>query len=208
MSSEDPPEFPGDGPGGPDDPDDPPGSGASGDQPDPLAGLFGALGEMFGGGFPGTGGIPGLPGGFPGGQPFGGAAGGPDPARQIAMAVASEGSSEPNVDPLVRIEYESLLRVAELQIADRTGLQVTHGGALRLRPVTRTAWASASVDAYRPYLARMSQLPGATAEGDPDPPHPGRGGREATGEVADRCAPIVGTKRLGHRPGDGSREPA
>jgi putative hydrolase len=150
----------------PDDPGDPQGSGASGEQPDPIAGLFGALGEMFGGGFPGAGGIPGLPGGFPGGQPFGGGAGGPDPARQIGMAIASEGTSEPNVDPLVRIEYESLLRVAELQIADRTGLQVTHGGALSLRPVTRTAWASASVDAYRPYLARMSQLPGKASDAD------------------------------------------
>ena len=175
MSSEDPPEFPGDGPGGPDDPDDPQGSGASGDQPDPFAGLFEALGGMFSGGFPDTGGMPGLPGGFPGGHPFGGGAGGPDPARQIAMAVASAGSSEPNVDPLVRIEYESLLRVAELQIADRTGLQVTHGGALRLRAVTRTAWASASVDAYRPYLARMSRMPGAAADGDPDPTNPGIG---------------------------------
>ncbi len=76
MSSEDPPEFPNDGPGGPYEPDDAEGAGASGDQPDPSAGLFGVLGEMFSGGFPGAGGMPGLPGGFPGGQPFAGGAGG------------------------------------------------------------------------------------------------------------------------------------
>ena len=164
MSNEDPPESPGDGPGDPEDPDFTEGPGASDDPQDPFAGLFGALGEMFGSGIPGTGGLPGLPGGFP----TGGGTGGSDPARQIAMAVASEGGSEPNVDPVVRIGYESLLRVAELQIADRTGLQVAHTAALHLRPVTRTAWASASVDAYRPYLTRMSHNPGDP--GDPGGP--------------------------------------
>jgi len=164
VSNEDPPESPGDGPGDPEDPDFTEGPGASDDPQDPFAGLFGALGEMFGSGIPGTGGLPGLPGGFP----TGGGTGGSDPARQIAMAVASEGGSEPNVDPVVRIGYESLLRVAELQIADRTGLQVAHAAALHLRPVTRTAWASASVDAYRPYLTRMSNIPGDP--GDPGGP--------------------------------------
>ena len=168
MSNEDPPESPGDGPGDPEDPDFTEGPGASDDPQDPFAGLFGALGEMFGSGIPGTGGLPGLPGGFP----TGGGTGGSDPARQIAMAVASEGGSEPNVDPVVRIGYESLLRVAELQIADRTGLQVAHAAALHLRPVTRTAWASASVDAYRPYLTRMSHIPGDVPcdPGDPGGP--------------------------------------
>lgn len=165
MSNEDPPESPGDGPGDPEDPDFTEGPGASDDPQDPFAGLFGALGEMFGSGIPGTGGLPGLPGGFP----TGGGTGGSDPARQIAMAIASEGGSEPNVDPVVRIGYESLLRVAELQIADRTGLQVAHAAALHLRPVTRTAWASESVDAYRPYLTRMSHIPG-DVPGDPGDP--------------------------------------
>jgi len=165
VSNEDPPESPGDGPGDPEDLDFTEGPGASDDPQDPFAGLFGALGEMFGSGIPGTGGLPGLPGGFP----TGGGTGGSDPARQIAMAVASEGGSEPNVDPVVRIGYESLLRVAELQIADRTGLQVAHAAALHLRPVTRTAWASASVDAYRPYLTRMSHIPG-DIPGDPGDP--------------------------------------
>ena len=168
MSNEDPPESPGDGPGDPEDPDFTEGPGASDDPQDPFAGLLGALGEMFGSGIPGTGGLPGLPGGFP----TGGGTGGSDPARQIAMAVASEGGSEPNVDPVVRIGYESLLRVAELQIADRTGLQVAHAAALHLRPVTRTAWASESVDAYRPYLTRMSHIPGDVPcdPGDPGGP--------------------------------------
>ena len=168
MSNEDPPESPGDGPGDPEDPDFTEGPGASDDPQDPFAGLLGALGEMFGSGIPGTGGLPGLPSGFPTGSGTGGS----DPARQIAMAVASEGGSEPNVDPVVRIGYESLLRVAELQIADRTGLQVAHAAALHLRPVTRTAWASASVDAYRPYLTRMSHIPGDVRGDSGDPSGP------------------------------------
>ena len=104
---------------------------------DPPEDPFAAFSRAFGGMFPSMD-LPGT------GQP------GVDPARQIAMAIASEGISEPNVDPVVRMEYESLLRVAELQVAACTGLSVARTGTLSVRPVTRTAWASASVDAYRP----------------------------------------------------------
>ena len=132
MSTEDPPQPPDD--------RDRPGSGA-----DPFAALFQAFG-----GTPGSG-LPGLPGT--------GGSDGQDPARQIAMAVASEGTSEPNVEPVVRMEYESLVRVAELNVADRTSLTVSRSGTLGVRPVTRSGWASASVDAYHPYLARMTGAP-------------------------------------------------
>ncbi|MDP6867141.1 MAG: zinc-dependent metalloprotease [Acidimicrobiales bacterium] len=113
---------------------------------DPPEDPFAAFSRAFGGMFPSMS-LPGT------GQPGG------DPARQIAMAIASEGTSEPNVDPVVRMEYESLLRVAELQVAACTGLSVARTGTLSVRPVTRTVWASTSVDAYRPYLSKMTQLP-------------------------------------------------
>jgi len=120
---------------------------------DPPEDPFAAFTRAFGGMFPGMG--AGMGAGLPGtGQP------GDDPARQIAMAIASEGTSEPNVDPVVRMEYEALLRVAELQVAACTGLTVARSGTLSVRPVTRTVWASSSVDAYRPYLSKMAQLPG------------------------------------------------
>ncbi len=125
--------------------------------------MMGALGKLFGGaGLPGLPGTPGM--GLPG---FGASGGQGDPARQIAMATASEGVSEPNVDPVVRMEYEALVRVAELQVADRTGLTVARTGRLKVQPVTRTVWASKSVDAYRPYLSQMARLP---ADGLPDDP--------------------------------------
>ena len=118
-----------------------------------LGDLFGGPGAARGAGLPGLSGAPGSP--F--GGPLGGA-GGSDPARQIAMATASEGTSEPNVEPVVRMEYEALVRVAELQVADRTGLTIARSGRLQVQPVTRTVWAAKSVDAYRPYLAKMARL--------------------------------------------------
>ena len=41
-----------------------------------------------------------------------------DVARQIALMLATEGQPEDNVDPLVRMRFEELGRVAELQVAE------------------------------------------------------------------------------------------
>jgi putative hydrolase len=137
----------------------------------PFAAFTRALGSMF----------PGMDTGMPPGTGLPGTGqAGADPARQIAMAIASEGASEPNVDPVVRMEYESLLRVAELQVASCTGLTVARSGALSIRPVTRTVWASSSVDAYRPYLSKMAQLPTDLAGDLGD-----RSGLEIDGEPID-----------------------
>lgn len=96
---------------------------------------------------------------------FGGAGGGAlggfgapnwEQARQTAGALANEGVSESNVDPLVRMQYEQLARVAELQIAEATGLTVSHRG-ITVSPVNRTQWAAATVDAYRPLFEQLSE---------------------------------------------------
>ena len=65
------------------------------DSPSPFGGLpfFGDLSKLFGAG----------------GDPW-------STARQLAIQMATNGVSEPNVDPAVRIELEQLARVAELQI--------------------------------------------------------------------------------------------
>lgn len=88
-------------------------------------------------------------------------------ARQVAMAVASEGGSEPNVDPVVRIEFEALARVAELHVAEHTGLPPSRGGSLVLEPLTRAGWAARSVDALRPLLGVLAQPP-PPEQADPD----------------------------------------
>ena len=128
----------------------------------PTSDILDLLGDLFtrGAGLPGgMTGIPLTPSLGGGGFETTGFSNRSDPARQIAMATASEGSSEPNVDPVVRMDYESLVRVAELQVATWTGLTVARSGRLDVKPVTRTVWASKSVDAYRPYLETMARLP-------------------------------------------------
>ncbi len=105
----------------------------SGDDPFGAMPFLGDLGKLFGGG------------------------GGANPARQLAMAIASDGVSEANVDPAIRIKLEQLARVAELQIADATGLAVTTTGApLEIEAVNRTGWVQGSLDAYDPILDELS----------------------------------------------------
>ena len=56
-------------------------------------------------------------------------------ARQLAVSVATENQTEPNVDPLDRIALEQLARVAELQVAQTTGLSLTpHGSNVVVAP--------------------------------------------------------------------------
>ncbi|MDH3705068.1 MAG: zinc-dependent metalloprotease [Acidimicrobiia bacterium] len=103
-------------------------------EPDNPLGMFADLAKLFGGS----------------------AAGGNDAARQLALAVATDGQSEPNVDPADRIRIEQLARVAELQIAEATGLSVA-SGALEIEGVNRAGWVQRSLDAYDPILGAMSQ---------------------------------------------------
>ena len=80
-----------------------------------------------------------------------------DGARQLALSIATGGESEPNVDPLERVRYEQLARVADLQVAQATGLSTsTTGRAVTVTPVTRTQWTLATLDAYRPLIEKMA----------------------------------------------------
>ena len=90
-----------------------------------------------------------------------------DAARQLAISVATDGQSEPNIDPVDRMNLEQLARVAELRVADVTGLTTAIGGGLTVTAVTRAVWAQRTLDAYRPLLEHLSesleptiQLPG------------------------------------------------
>jgi len=87
-------------------------------------------------------------------------------ARQLAMTIATGGESEPNVDPTVRMEYEALARVAELHVADQTGLPPSRTGPVRVEPVTRAVWAARRVDALAPLLGRVS----GSLRSDPNSP--------------------------------------
>ncbi len=81
-----------------------------------------------------------------------------DVARQTAQWTATEGTPEPNVDPLERLRLEELLRVADMHMSEATGLSTSvAGGVLTVLPVTRGDWALHSIEAYRPFLERLAR---------------------------------------------------
>jgi putative hydrolase len=120
-------------------------SGPTGPSENPFEGLpfFGDIAKLLGGG---------------GGVPW-------DAARSLALAVATDGQSEPNVEPAERIRLEQLARVAELQVAHVTGLSTSVGGReLAIMPVTRGMWATKTLEAFRPLLERLASALGTQAE--------------------------------------------
>jgi putative hydrolase len=99
-----------------------------------------------------------------------------DAARQFALSIATGGQPEGNVDPLERIRIEQLARVAELQIANATGLDPAPGGrGLSVVPVSRGIWTNRTLDAYRPLfevLASSLNAQPPTLAAEPDPADP------------------------------------
>jgi len=88
-------------------------------------------------------------------------------ARQAALAVSTGGTAEPNVEPLERLRLEELLRVAELHVADATGLPTAQaGGLVTVRAVTRAEWAYYTLDHYR---TLFEGLAGALVAPEPAP---------------------------------------
>ncbi|MBN2624995.1 MAG: zinc-dependent metalloprotease [Acidimicrobiales bacterium] len=86
-----------------------------------------------------------------------------DAARNLAVAVATDGAAEANVDPLERIKLEQLARVAELHVANVTGLSTTvTGRELTVLPVNRGVWAQRTLDDYRPLLEKLAASLGST----------------------------------------------
>jgi len=90
-----------------------------------------------------------------------------DAARSLAHGVATDGNPEANPDPVERIRFEELGRVAELHVADATGLSFDRSPVLV--PVARGAWALRVLDAWAPTLGRMVD---AQRAAPPAPPVP------------------------------------
>ena len=87
-------------------------------------------------------------------------------ARQAALAVATGGQPEPNVDPLDRLRLEELLRVADMHVADTTGLATTQtSGIVSVKAVTKAEWAYFTLDHYRTLFEGLATA--LTAEPDP-----------------------------------------
>jgi len=80
-----------------------------------------------------------------------------DAARQFAALTATEGRSEPNVDPSVRYAMAELARVAELHVSAVTGLDTAVAGrSPEIVPVTPGRWADTTLEAYRPLFTEMA----------------------------------------------------
>ena len=157
----------------------------TGDGPDdPFEGLegFEGLEDLFeagGLGEPGSTGESGA-GGGPGGlgdmpvigdlmRVLQGAAPGSSHAREVARAIASGGSSEPNIDPTDRIALEQLVRVAELRVTDATGLQPSPGAPLRVEVVNRVGWSDRTTGDYGELFDALGESIGTGGDPDPDP---------------------------------------
>lgn len=80
-----------------------------------------------------------------------------DAARQFASQVATGGTPESNPDPIERIKLEELSRVAEMRVADVTGLDTSVAGRpVTIVPVTRSEWSRRTLDAWRQLLEQLS----------------------------------------------------
>jgi len=77
-------------------------------------------------------------------------------AFQLATSVAAGDEPDPNSDPMARIRLEELSAIAELHVADVTGMVV--GSNLKLVPTTRVEWARRSLEAWRPLLDRLAAV--------------------------------------------------
>ncbi|MCQ3812067.1 MAG: zinc-dependent metalloprotease [Acidimicrobiia bacterium] len=122
-----------------------------------------------------------------------------DTARQIAVAVATEGKSEPNVDPGARIALEELARVAELQVSNATGLSTTRDGqATSIVPVTRAQWATSTLDAYKDLLEPLGQAPNA-AETEETPFDPAQA---MFGQIMKMIGPVMMSMTAGSMVGN------
>jgi putative hydrolase len=88
-----------------------------------------------------------------------------DAARTLAHGVATDGGTDDNADPLVRIAFEELARVAELHVADATGIALTSGTSVSFDAVGPGQWSFRVLEAYRPTLQQMveAQQQGAAA---------------------------------------------
>jgi putative hydrolase len=86
-------------------------------------------------------------------------------ARTLAFGVATDGGVDDNPDPLVRIAFEELARVAELHVADATGISSGSPANVSFEAVGPGQWSFKVLEAYRPILKSMveAQQQGAAA---------------------------------------------
>ncbi len=120
-------------------------------------------------------------------------------ARQLAQGVATGNQPEPNVDPVDRIRLEELARVADLHIADATGLATSPTGrAVTVSPVSRGQWAWHTLEGWRPLLEAMAaSLSPADGQAPAEQPALDAEGSADFGELIGQWASAMGPTLLG-----------
>jgi putative hydrolase len=122
-------------------------------------------------------------------------------AFQLATSVAAGDEPDPNPDPLARIRLEELSAIAELHVAEVTGMVLGSGvSGLRLVPTTRVEWARRSLEAWRPLLDRLAAALTSTPEG------PGRSSPTMPGAPGPSSPKMPGPLGFGPPAGTGSDE--
>ncbi len=117
-------------------------------------------------------------------------------AFQLATSVAAGDEPDPNPDPMARIRLEELSAIAELHVADVTGMVL--GPGLKLVPTTRVEWARRSLEAWRPLLDRLARaLTSPPEPTDPSgplgfapPPNPPGTVRDVGADLASGAYPL------------------
>lgn len=127
-----------------------------------------------------------------------------DLALQLAQTVASDGDPEPNVEPVDRMRLEELLGVAELHVADVTGMTTAPGGRpLSVVATGRAEWARRSLEGWRSVLEQIaSALAPPSGSSMPSMPADPDGGGEADlaaflGQWTSAVAPAMIAMQVG-----------
>jgi putative hydrolase len=117
-------------------------------------------------------------------------------ARQLSQWLATEGTSEPNPDPVERIRYEELVRVADLHVSEATGLATSvTGRLLTVNLVTRGEWARRTLESYGPLFEALAVGLAQKEEADEAP------GPEAASELLGGVTEVMAPLLLGMQAG-------
>ena len=86
-----------------------------------------------------------------------------DAARQFAQVGATGGAPEANVEPAVRLAFDELAGIVRPHVADVVGSSHEPG---EVRVVTRSQWASETLEAYRHLFTEMATALGSATVPD------------------------------------------
>ena len=79
-----------------------------------------------------------------------------DAARQVALFAATDGTVEPNPEPLERIRLNEFVSIAQRHLAEIGGIEVSGSGGIAVVTLTRAGAAAELLDHHRVLLERLA----------------------------------------------------